>query len=128
MTNNNFSTKNTTKGKLPSLSFVSIKEAVLGKKYELSLVFIGDKLSRRLNKTYRSKDNPTNILSFPLSETEGEMFINLNKVKKEAPSFDRNYSNFLLFLFIHGLFHLKGLQHGSKMEVAEKKIRKRFKV
>ncbi len=128
MTNDTFSIKNTTKGKLQSLPFVSIKEAVLGKKYELSLVFIGDKLSKKLNKKYRSKDKSTNILSFPLTEKEGEIFINFNKSKKEAPLFKRNHSKHILFLFIHGLFHLKGLSHGSRMEDKEVKIRKKFKV
>ena len=78
----NFAIENTTKGKLPSLPFLRIKERVLGKHYELSVVFIGDKRSRDLNKRYRGKDRPTNILSFPLSASEGEIFINLRQAKK----------------------------------------------
>jgi ssRNA-specific RNase YbeY (16S rRNA maturation enzyme) len=55
-----------TKGKLPSLPFVDMAHAILGKKFELSLVFIGDTESRFLNNTYRQKDYPTNVLSFPI--------------------------------------------------------------
>ena len=55
MVSETFSVKNTTKGKLNGLPLVYIKEAVLGKKYDLSLVFIGNKLSRRLNREYRKK-------------------------------------------------------------------------
>ncbi len=118
--------KNTTKGKLPSLPFENIKEKVLGKKYELSLVFVGDKLSKKLNSQYRNKPKPTNILSFPLSESEGEIFINLNVVKKEAKRENKNLYNYLGMIFIHGLVHLKGFEHSSKMEEQERKYRKTF--
>ncbi len=117
---------NETKGKLPRLPFVKIKNAVLGKNYELSLVYIGNKASQRLNKTYRGKNTPTNVLAFPLDKTEGEIFIDLKKSRADAPLFERPYSNFLGFLFIHALLHLKGFNHGSKMERKEATIMKRF--
>jgi ssRNA-specific RNase YbeY (16S rRNA maturation enzyme) len=53
-----------------------MKESVLGKKYELSLVFIGDKKSKSLNKKFRNKDYKANILSFPIDNDMGEIFIN----------------------------------------------------
>ena len=86
-TSNTVAISKRTKGKLPSLPFETIKDAVLGQSYELSLVFAGDTLTKRLNKTYRGKDTVPNILSFPLSETEGELFINPHKVKKEKKAF-----------------------------------------
>ena len=121
---------NFTRGNVPykDLPLCAITEKVLGKKYELSLVFVGDTRSRKLNKTYRGKDKPTNILSFELSKTSGEIIINPRLVKKQAPKFERSYSNFLAFLFIHGLYHLKGMQHSSTMEKAEEKIRKIFNI
>ncbi len=118
----NFSIANNTKGKLPSLPFLRIKERVLGKSYDLSVVFIGDKRSRDLNKHYRGKDKPTNILSFPLSASEGEVFINLRQAKKDAPRFKKRYNTFVGFLFIHGLLHLKGMEHGRKMEQEEERF------
>jgi probable rRNA maturation factor len=121
-----FSIQNTTKGKLPSLPFLELKESILGKNYTLSCVFVGDALSKKLNRTYRGKNKPTNVLSFPLSKTEGEIFLNLKLAKKEAPKFEEKYKNFVGFLFIHGLLHLKGLDHGSRMERAEKLARKKF--
>jgi len=124
----NFSTQNTTKGKPPRLPFVSIKNDILGEDYELSAVFIGDKRSRTLNRIYRDKDKPANVLSFPLSKTEGEIFLNLRKAKQEACNFDKTYENFVGFLFIHGLLHLKGMDHGSRMEEQEKKFVKKFKL
>lgn len=117
---------NKTKGKLPSLPFEDIKNQALGKKYELSMVFVGDTVSRRLNNEYRGKDKPTNILSFPLSENEGEIFINYKLAEKQAKKFERKLSDFIGFLFIHGLMHLKGYDHGEEMEKKESVIRKKF--
>jgi probable rRNA maturation factor len=119
---------NKTKRPLPRVPFSRIKDAVLGPNYELSLVFIGSTRSRALNREYRGKDYATDILSFPLSETEGEIFIDLAKSRKEAPLFDRSFDNFIAFLFIHGLFHLKGYDHGSTMESKEERIRKKFNI
>jgi probable rRNA maturation factor len=117
---------NDTKAKIPRLVFLRIKEAVLGKKYELSVAIISANKIRELNKRWRSKDKATDILSFPLSETEGEIYINPFMAKEEAKKFGKPYDNFVLFLFIHGLVHLKGYEHGSRMEAIEKKFRKRF--
>lgn len=125
---NSIAITNTTKGKVPSLPFVDLKNTVLGKKYALSLVFTGDALSKKLNRIYRNKNNPTNVLSFSLSESEGEIFINLKRTRLEAKSFGEKYRNFTGYLFIHGLLHLKGMLHGGTMEEAERKIRRKFSI
>jgi probable rRNA maturation factor len=119
---------NRTKGKLPRLPFSDMKEAVLGTDYTLSLVFVGTTTARKLNKQYRDKDYATDILSFPLDSKNGEIFINPDKAKIKAKEFGRSYTNYLAFLFIHGLHHLKGMDHGSTMEKAEEKIRKIFSI
>lgn len=119
---------NTTKGKLPRLPFAKMAEVVLGKDYDCSLVVVSSRKSRELNRTYRQKDKPTNILSFPLDENEGEIFLDLKKSREDAVNFDRTYTNFIGFLFIHALFHLKGHDHSTKMENAEKKVRAIFKI
>jgi probable rRNA maturation factor len=119
---------NTTKGKLPRLPFAKMAEAVLGREYDCSLVIVSSRKSRELNRTYRKKDNPTNILSFPMGVGVGEIFLDLKKARADATLFDRSYANFIGFLFIHGLFHLKGHDHSAKMENAEKKVRKLFNI
>jgi probable rRNA maturation factor len=106
--------------------FLAIKNKALGKKYNLSLVFVGNTRSQRLNQAYRGKNKPTNVLSFELDKTHGEIFIAPGVARKQAPSFERNFDNFIAFLFIHGLMHLKGMDHGSTMEKAEEKLRKQF--
>ncbi len=119
---------NKTKGRLPSLPFELIKTTILGKNYELSLVFTTASKMLELNKTYRNLNESTDILSFPLSKTSGEIFICPSETKKMMTEFDRTYENFLAFLFIHGLVHLKGYDHGDKMEKVEIKFRKKFKI
>jgi len=123
-----FSITNKTKGKLPSLPFVKIKEKILGKDYSLSLSFIGPKAIKSLNSTYRKVNKPTDILSFPLSKKEGEIFICPKIAIVKAVKFQRNQTNFLFFLFIHGLVHLSGYDHGKKMEAVENKYRKYFHI
>lgn len=106
--------------------FEQMKIAVLGKSYDLSVAFVSPARMKELNLSYRNINKPTDILSFPLSEKEGEIYICLSEAKKEAKKFDRAYENFLGFLFIHGLVHLKGFDHGSTMESIEARFRKKF--
>lgn len=117
---------NKTKGKLPRLPFVSIKNAILGKDYDISVVCVSKATSKKLNKEHRQKDYPTNILSFPLSEKSGEIILQLDCVKRDAPDFDMSYTKFTKFLFIHGCLHLKGYEHSSTMEKEEQKFMKKF--
>jgi probable rRNA maturation factor len=124
--NESFSIMNTTKGKLPRLPFVDIKNEVLGKSYELSLVIIGKVRMQKLNSTHRGKNYATDILSFPLSDSSGEMFINLDVTKRKAKEFEKSFENYLGFLFIHGLWHLKGYDHGKAMEAKEAATVKKF--
>ncbi len=129
MKKSNLSITKTARHKLPaggSVLFEKLKEKVLGKRYELSLVFCGDTLSRKLNKKHRNKDRPTNVLSFPYSKNEGEIFINLSAVKKETEKFQMTEKKLLLFLFIHGMLHLKGFEHGSRMEREENRFLKQI--
>lgn len=96
-----------------------IKSQVLGKKYDLSAVFIDNSLMAELNLKYRNKSYPANVLSFALSKDEGEILINANFKA------DKNYSD---YLFLHSALHLKGLKHGKKMSDEEKKFIKKFKL
>lgn len=107
---------NLTKLPTPQGNFGAIAEQVLGRAYELSLVFVGQTRMKRLNTQYRGKEYATNVLSFPLSKTSGEIIINLRGL--------RGFS--VLQLFIHSLLHLKGYEHGSRMESVEHKLCKTF--
>ena len=110
----------------PQLPYKEIKEAVLGKNYELSLTFIGKKRAQDLNRTYRQAEYVPNVLSFPLSEKVGEIYITPLIAKREAKKIGMSVRGFTGYLFIHGLLHLKGYPHGDTMERAEKKYMKYF--
>ena len=114
------------KGNIPEIPFLKIKDSLLGKKYLLTIIFCLPEESRVLNKTHRSKDYPTNILSFPLDRHEGEIYISLSTARKDATKFEMSYQRFLYLLIIHGMLHLKGHLHGSTMEVQEEKYCKQF--
>ncbi|GMU74087.1 MAG: hypothetical protein AMXMBFR44_2860 [Candidatus Campbellbacteria bacterium] len=103
-----------------------IATSVLGRSYDLSVVFVGDARSRTLNRTYRRKDKPTNVLSFPLSKNSGELYLDLPLCMREAPLFDATPHRHVYFLFVHGLLHLKGLDHGARMERLEREVMKKF--
>lgn len=106
----------------------SMKDAVLGKDYELSVAFVSEKEMCRLNKKYRGKSTSTDILSFSLSKHSGEIVFCMRDVAQQALLFKQTTPHFLKFLFIHGLVHLKGYAHGSRMEHEEEKIRKKFNI
>jgi probable rRNA maturation factor len=108
-------------------SFIEkLRKEILKEKYSLSVNFISPKEALTLNEKYRNKDYTPNILSFPLSNTEGEIFICLSVARKGAKEFSLSYQDFLKLLLVHGVLHLKGLDHGEKMERKEKEIFKKF--
>ncbi len=80
----------------------------------------------RLNRSYRHTQTSTDILSFPLSKTEGEIYISMPDVKKKAKVFAMKETDYFKYLYIHGLVHLRGLDHGKKMDAEEKKYCRRF--
>ncbi len=112
--NKNFKITKVYKGAIKTAPLLPIKEAILGKDYNLSLVYSDKKLATQLHKEWKKKDGPANTLAFPLDKKSGEMFL---YPKSEFP---------IEYLFIHSCCHLKGHTHGSKMEKEEKKWREKF--
>ena len=106
--------------------FVSIKNKILGKNYDLSICFLSPSKQKIINFKYRKINKTTNILSFPFSENSGEITFDLAKVKKDAKLFNMTFPVFLRYLLIHGLLHLKGFEHSATMEKEEKKFMKIF--
>jgi len=120
--------RTTVKSTIPKLPFERLAETVLGHNYELSIVVCGDKLARKVNKKYRNKTYAANVLSFPLSKTEGEIFLNVRTAEREAKKYGVTLKQRLALLYVHGLFHLKGLEHGDQMEMEEQKILKNYQL
>ena len=117
---------NTTKNRLPRLSFESIKDAILGKNYELSIAVVGSSRMTKLNLIYRNKKGSTDVLSFGLEKNSGEIVFDLEKVRSKAKLHDLSFEKYFKKLFIHGLLHLKGFEHGSRMKVEELKFENNF--
>lgn len=119
------------------LPFVEMAAAALPRGYQLSLVMCGDKLAQRMNKEYRLPALPRkaqagkktylpNVLSFPLSKTEGEIFLNIRKAAREARLEGVSKNSRIALLFVHGCFHLAGYKHSDKMDALELKVLKKF--
>ena len=117
-----------TTANLPTGRFQKIAAAILGPDYQLSLTFIGSTRARSLNQATRLKDYVPNVLSFPLGDAVGEMFICPAVAQKEAKEFDLSRNGHIAFLFIHGLLHLKGYPHGDQMEKLEEKYLRKFNI
>lgn len=87
---------------------------------ELSVVFVHDERIRSLNRTYRCKDHPTNVLAFPQCQTYegepqtpllGDVVISLTTAAREAHELRQTLEERVVFLLAHGLLHLLGYDH-----------------
>jgi rRNA maturation RNase YbeY len=122
----NVSIKNLTRRpQVPRFAYEMIAEDILPK-WEVSLVFVGQKQAQELNQKLRGKTYTPNVLSYALGEKSGEIFICLREAEKQAPKHDMDSKTFILSLFIHGLLHIKGLAHGATMERCEKDFLARY--
>ena len=104
---------------------------------EISLVLADDDFVHILNRDYRGKDKPTNVLSFENADKPpqgqpwlaGDIIIAYQTVLKEAKEQDKTFCAHLAHLLIHGTLHLQGYDHlnarqAKKMESLETKIMK----
>lgn len=123
-----FSISQTTRSPYPKLPYEKIKNDILGKQYNLSLVFVGTAKAQRLNQEYRNKTYTPNVLSFPLDSTAGEIFITPRVAEKEARNFSLSPQGYVAFLFIHACLHLKGYNHGDHMDKLEQKYLKKYSI
>ncbi len=116
---------NLTRREAPRFAYSDVAKAVIPG-WEVSLVFIGPKKAQELNVQLRGKTYTPNVLSYALGEKSGEIFICPNEAARQAPLHGLSEHDFVLYLFIHGLLHLKGLPHGATMEECERKLLARF--
>ena len=109
----------------PVFPYEKIAKAVLPH-WTISLVFVGATRAQLLNKSLREKTYVPNVLSYESGKKSGEIIICLDVAKKQSSSYGLSYPHFVIFLFIHGLLHLKGMPHGHTMEQHERTFLKRF--
>jgi len=129
--------------KVPSRKLMTIARAILDltgqEKAELSLALIGNTEMRRLNAKYRSKDYPTDVLSFPAEKNLpvktpliGDVIISVEKAAEQAKARRRRLDEEMVTLLIHGIVHLLGYDHERSAKDArvmgrlEKKIHRQL--
>jgi len=99
---------------------------------EVSLVLAGDRLLHRLNRDYRGKDRPTDVLSFPGDGGEaglGDVVISVETAARNARALGRTLARELDVLALHGFLHVLGYDHEADdgtMDRLERRLRKRL--
>jgi probable rRNA maturation factor len=97
---------------------------------ELALVLAGDRLLRRLNREFRGKDIPTDVLSFPADGGEaglGDIVISVETAERNARALGRTLPQELDVLALHGFLHVLGHDHETddgSMERLERRLRR----
>ncbi|HVX90965.1 MAG TPA: rRNA maturation RNase YbeY [Candidatus Paceibacterota bacterium] len=114
-----------TRRKAPVFPFEQARKAALPT-WDISLVFAGPARAKAINVQLRKKSYVPNVLSYPVAARAGEIIICLEVAQAQAPEYGMAYQEFVGYLFIHGLLHLKGMRHGSTMEKAERQIQSRL--
>ena len=90
------------------------------KKGSIDLSFVGDKKMRELNKKFRQKDQPTDVLSFNYDgKLLGDVIISRETTRRNAARYGVTYADEVKRLVIHGALHVLGYDHGRKMRHAE---------
>ena len=101
----------------------------------LSVALMSDRGVRRLNRDFRGKDQPTNVLSFPSDSRAGgpgrrvelgDIALALGVVRREAKAQGKAAADHLAHLMVHGVLHLLGYDHetegdAERMEALERK-------
>ncbi len=112
----------------------STLSSITEQEFELTIRLVNLKESQALNKQYRQKDKPTNVLSFPFEVPEGvelnllgDLVICVQVVEAEAQTQGKDLFDHWAHMVIHGCLHLVGYDHindneAEEMEALEVKI------
>ena len=120
-----------------------IIRAVIDKTMELekiepcgvSVVLTDDMEIRELNRDYRNKDCPTDVLSFPLydengilDEELGDIVISLERAMEQAEEYGHSFEREVAFLTAHSMLHLLGYDHEDDDEEEEDMFNRQKKI
>ncbi|WP_102026991.1 rRNA maturation RNase YbeY [Salirhabdus sp. Marseille-P4669] len=93
---------------------------------EMSVTFVNNEQIQIMNRDYRQKDAPTDVISFAMQEEGeeelaivgeqlpivlGDVIISVDKIKEQAEEYGHSFERELGFLSVHGLLHLLGYDH-----------------
>lgn len=133
---------NETKGKVSGKSFevlaakfykvlkAHVDKMLLKRDGMVDLVIIDDKKMRAMNKEYRDKDMPTDVISFAYLEVTqyekeegdiiaGDIFISIDTAKKQAKEKGHSLMKEMEILFVHGMLHCFGFDHKNDKQEKE---------
>lgn len=81
--------------------------------FEISLLMTDNENIKTLNRDYRGKDQPTDVLSFPMDDAKmlGDVVISMEKCEEQAKNGEISTEREMAFLYIHGILHLLGFDH-----------------
>ncbi len=94
--------------------------------YELSLVLCKNETMKEYNRNFRGKNYPTDVLSFPDGEKQGnyiylgDIIISTDKVVEQAKEYGETEFEEFVRLFVHGILHLLGYDHETSKKDEEK--------
>lgn len=116
--------------KIRSLIKKAVKETLTEEKFEypaeISISFVDNQKIHELNREYREKDRPTDVLSFPMWEKEelsdgsaldghavtlGDIIISAEKAQAQAEEYGHSIEREITFLSVHSTLHLLGYDH-----------------
>ena len=116
--------------KIRSLIKKAVKETLTEEKFEypaeISVSFVDNQKIHELNREYREKDRPTDVLSFPMWEKEelsdgsaldghavtlGDIIISAEKAQAQAEEYGHSIEREITFLSVHSTLHLLGYDH-----------------
>jgi len=97
--------------------------------HELSIALVSDREIRALNRRWRNKDKPTDVLAFPLEEPRalGDVVISLDTARRQAREGGWSLAVELRRLLAHGILHCRGYDHQTaadarRMAAAERRL------
>jgi probable rRNA maturation factor len=116
--------------------FVNRARALVGIAGEVHILLTSDAELKRLNKAFRGKNKPTDILSFPTpaeiaDENAGDLAISLDTAARQAAEHGHPLAAELRILILHGLLHLAGEDHetdSGEMAARELDLRRQLKL
>ena len=107
--------------------------ALGGERHEVSVYFCGDRRMASLNRRWRRRNGPTDVLAFPAGETDarflGDIVISVPYATRQARRRGESPSREMDRLLLHGYLHLLGYDHetdNGEMEALETKLRRRL--
>lgn len=109
----------------------TLKTLKIKDNFVLSLIIVGPRTIKSINRDYRGIDKVTDVISFALLDSGkeikyekeielGDIFVNRNRVLSQAKEYKHSVKREFVFLFVHGLLHLLGYDHMNPKD--EKKM------